>query len=100
PDEGVRAPVGGPGSLDTARTSDLGGILILPGIAAFRANSPSRTRSTVNGWAPCALTGSTRLDHEIQLINDGDGIAVIGNATDVERFLAAEGLPSKELGGP
>src|SRR5699024_95086 len=39
-----------------------------------------------------------RLDHEIQLINDGDGIAVIGNATDVERFLAAEGLPAKELG--
>jgi len=70
------------------------------GIAAFGANSPSRTRSTVNGWAPCALTGSTRLDHEIQLINDGDGIAVIGDATDVERFLAAEGLPSKELGGP
>lgn len=40
------------------------------------------------------------MDHEIQLINDGDGIAVIGDATDVERFLAAEGLPSKELGGP
>ncbi|MFD5491402.1 hypothetical protein ACFWH4_00310 [Streptomyces sp. NPDC127091] len=36
--------------------------------------------------------------NEIQLISDGDGLAVIGNATDVERFLASEGLPSKDLG--
>ncbi|MFI9333859.1 hypothetical protein [Streptomyces althioticus] len=38
------------------------------------------------------------MDNEIQLISDGDGLAVIGNATDVERFLASEGLPSKDLG--
>jgi hypothetical protein len=38
------------------------------------------------------------MDHEIQLISDGDGIAVIGDATDVERFLASEELPSKDLG--
>ncbi|MFI9263400.1 hypothetical protein ACIG5C_03360 [Streptomyces werraensis] len=38
------------------------------------------------------------MDNEIQLISDGDGLAVIGNATDVERFLALEGLPSKDLG--
>jgi len=38
------------------------------------------------------------VDNEIQLISDGDGLAVIGNATDVERFLVFEGLPSKELG--
>ncbi|MGW5211174.1 hypothetical protein ACWEQO_08155 [Streptomyces sp. NPDC004051] len=38
------------------------------------------------------------MDNEIQLISDGDGLAVIGNATDVERFLASEGLPSKGLG--
>ena len=37
-------------------------------------------------------------DSEIQLISDGDGLAVIGESTDVERFLAAEGLPSKDLG--
>ena len=38
------------------------------------------------------------MDNEIQLISDGDGLAVIGNATDVEHFLASEGLPSKDLG--
>ncbi|MET9508566.1 hypothetical protein ABZX62_08810 [Streptomyces flavidovirens] len=36
--------------------------------------------------------------NEIQLISDGDGLAVIGNATDVERFLVSEGLSSKDLG--
>lgn len=35
---------------------------------------------------------------EIQLISDGDGLAVIGEATDVERFLVSEGLPSRDLG--
>lgn len=38
------------------------------------------------------------MDNEIQLISDGDGLAVIGNPTDVERFLASEGLSSKDLG--
>lgn len=38
------------------------------------------------------------MDNEIQLISDGDGLAVIGDATAVERFLVAEGLPSKDLG--
>lgn len=38
------------------------------------------------------------MDNEIQLISDGDGLAVIGNAADVERFLVSEGLPSKDLG--
>ena len=40
------------------------------------------------------------MDNEIQLISDGDGLAVIGNPTDVERFLASEGLPSRDLGLP
>ncbi|MGW1139685.1 hypothetical protein [Streptomyces zhihengii] len=35
---------------------------------------------------------------EIQLISDGDGLAVIGHPTAVERFLVSEGLPSKDLG--
>jgi hypothetical protein len=35
---------------------------------------------------------------EVELISDGAGLAVIGNATAVERFLAAEGLPAKDLG--
>jgi hypothetical protein len=38
---------------------------------------------------------------EVQLISDGDGLAVIGRSTDVERFLLSEGLPtSKDLGLP
>lgn len=37
------------------------------------------------------------MNQEIQLISDGDGLAVIGDSTAVERFLAAEELPSKEL---
>lgn len=36
--------------------------------------------------------------NEIQLISDEDGLAVIGNAADVELFLVSEGLPSKDLG--
>lgn len=38
------------------------------------------------------------MDDEIQLISDGDGLAVIGNPEAVDRFLTSEGLPSKELG--
>ena len=38
------------------------------------------------------------MDDEIQLISDGDGLAVIGDPTAVDRFLASEGLPSKDLG--
>ncbi len=40
------------------------------------------------------------MDDEIQLISDGDGLAVIGSPTAVERFLVSEGLPSKDLGLP
>jgi hypothetical protein len=37
------------------------------------------------------------MNDEIQLISDGDGLAVIGNSAAVERFLATEELPSKAL---
>jgi hypothetical protein len=40
------------------------------------------------------------LDGELQLISDGDGLAVIGDPTDVERFLISEGLSSRDLGLP
>jgi hypothetical protein len=46
---------------------------------------------------PARTSGAT-MDNEIQLISDGDGLAVIGNPMDVERFLVSEGLPSKDLG--
>jgi hypothetical protein len=38
------------------------------------------------------------MDSEIELISDGDGLAVIGSPTAVDRFLVSEGLPSKDLG--
>lgn len=39
------------------------------------------------------------MSSEIQLISDGDGLAVIGEAGAVERFLASEGMPaSRDLG--
>ena len=37
------------------------------------------------------------MTNEIELINDGDGVAVIGHSTAVQQFLASQGLPSKEL---
>lgn len=40
------------------------------------------------------------MDNDIQLISDGDGLAVIGESGAVERFLASEGLPSREFRGP
>lgn len=40
------------------------------------------------------------MNAEIQLISDGDGIAVIGEPSAVERFLSSEGLPSKDLDLP
>lgn len=40
------------------------------------------------------------MDSEIQLISDGDGLAVIGDPTAVECFLASEGLAGKDLGLP
>jgi hypothetical protein len=38
------------------------------------------------------------MDDEIQLISDGDGLAVIGHPAAVERFLVSEGLPARDLG--
>jgi hypothetical protein len=38
------------------------------------------------------------MDDEIELIKDGDGLAVIGDPAVVERFLVSEGLVSKDLG--
>ncbi|SBT40684.1 hypothetical protein [Micromonospora auratinigra] len=38
------------------------------------------------------------MGNEIQLISDGDGLAVVGDPAAVDRFLVSEGLPSKDLG--
>ncbi|MEU2349877.1 hypothetical protein [Modestobacter sp. NPDC049651] len=37
------------------------------------------------------------MTNEIQLISDGDGLAVIGESGAVDRFLADEGLPARKL---
>lgn len=37
------------------------------------------------------------MDDEIELISDGDGLAVIGNPEAVDRFLSAANVPSKDL---
>jgi hypothetical protein len=34
---------------------------------------------------------------EIELVSDGDGVALLGDAGAIDRFLASEGLPSREL---
>ncbi|MFI7388676.1 hypothetical protein [Streptomyces sp. NPDC049813] len=36
------------------------------------------------------------MDNEIQLISDGDGLAVFGDPTDVDRFLTSQGLSAKD----
>ncbi|RBY88108.1 hypothetical protein DQ244_16275 [Blastococcus sp. TBT05-19] len=38
------------------------------------------------------------MDDDIQLISDGNGLAVIGSPGAVERFVTSAGLPSKDLG--
>ncbi|MDQ0029674.1 hypothetical protein [Arthrobacter bambusae] len=38
------------------------------------------------------------MENQIQLISDGDGLAVIGDRAAVDSFLLTEGLPSKDLG--
>lgn len=37
------------------------------------------------------------MDNQLELMSDGDGIAVFGEAAAVERFLSSAGVPSKEL---
>lgn len=38
------------------------------------------------------------MDDEIELFGDEDGVALIGDAAAIERFLASEDLPSRDLG--
>ncbi|GAA1830224.1 hypothetical protein [Agromyces salentinus] len=38
------------------------------------------------------------MDDEIQLISDGDGLAVIGDPMAIDRFLVSQGLQAKDLG--
>jgi hypothetical protein len=44
-----------------------------------------------------ADSGEHMMDSELELLSDGDGLAIIGDPAAVERFLISEGLPSKDL---
>ena len=59
-----------------------------------------RLKSPPSQGVPYPRSRSPRWTADIQLISDGDGLAVIGEPTAVELFLAAEGLASKDLGLP
>ncbi len=37
------------------------------------------------------------MGNEIELISDGDGLAIIGDSKEVERFLSTAGVPSRDL---
>ncbi|WP_275887872.1 hypothetical protein [Microbacterium arborescens] len=39
------------------------------------------------------------MSDELELISDGDGLAVIGDATAVERFLPSAGVPLRRTQG-
>src|SRR5262249_4437038 len=56
---------------------------------------PSFARPEGSGLSLPTLQERT-MDDEIQLISDGDGLAVIGGPEAVERFLVSEGLSSKD----
>ena len=53
-------------------------------------------------WCADPISDRSRsvMDSEIQLISDGDGLAVIGEPAAVERFLISEGLASKAVALP
>jgi hypothetical protein len=49
---------------------------------------------------PVARIKEPAVENGIELISDGDGLAVIGESSAVERFIATLSLPSKDLGLP
>lgn len=61
-----------------------------------------RTDSTLDCHESLALPTlqEPTMDNEIQLISDGDGLAVIGEPAVVERFLVSEGLLTQAVGLP
>lgn len=49
---------------------------------------------------PAAPDADSLSGNEVELISDGDGLVVIGESAAVDRFLAAEGLSSRDVGLP
>jgi rRNA processing protein Krr1/Pno1 len=71
-----------------------------PPVSAWPAPVKSPTRLPPSQGVPLPAFEEPTVDADIQLISDGDGLAVIGNPTAVDLFLAAERLASKDLGLP
>src|SRR4051794_7427807 len=63
---------------------------------------PAPVKSPVASFAGRSLPRLKEppMSADVQLISDGDGLAVIGSPTAVDLFLAAERLASKDLGLP
>src|SRR3712207_8763706 len=68
-----------------------------PPVSAWPAPAKSPTRLPPSQGVPLPAFEEPTVDADIQLISDGDGLAVIGNPTAVDLFLAAERLASKDL---
>jgi hypothetical protein len=85
--------------------------LTWPTAAAWALTGPGDEEHGAEGTSTLILAGpgpgfslptlqERTMDDEVQLISDGDGLAVMGDPAAVERFLAAEGLSSRDLGLP
>lgn len=86
--EGVELRSGGDPITETSETK--------PQIAAHSTSSSSQCEES--RYLPTVQ--EPVMDDEIQLISDGDGLAVLGDPAAVEGFLVSEGLQSKDLGLP
>lgn len=65
---------------------------------ASRAPCTSQTSAASSTLAPGdSAPGEANMSDEIQLISDGDGVAIFGDLMAVERFLSSAGVPSKDL---
>jgi hypothetical protein len=66
-----------------------------------RPPSPSGRRTLSDGPNGPPTSQESTIKNEIQLISDGDGLAVIGEPAVVDRFLASEGLlATRDFGLP
>lgn len=90
----------GRGRPGASRSPLAGDSLVVPHSHSFatHASVPIATVAAMTDDLP-ALPDEP-LDDAVQLISDGDGLAVIGSSTAVERFLVSQGLdrsPSKDI---
>lgn len=46
---------------------------------------------------PVGASGGVTMGHEIEIFDDGDGVALIGEPSALQRFLSSAGLASRSL---